>query len=76
MIYHYLPLSTITLIDDNNIVTDDISIPTTFNDFFSNTVKTLDIKIFSDLIINSDNIDDPVLRTIYMYSSHCSILKI
>ena len=67
----------ITLVDDNNIITnDDISLATTFDDFFSNTVKTRDVKICSDLIINSDNIDDPVLRTIYMYSSHPSILKI
>ena len=32
---------TLNLIDDNNIVTDDISLDTNFNDFFSNIVKTL-----------------------------------
>ena len=37
----YICSERITLIDDNNIVTDDISLATTFNDFFSNTVKNL-----------------------------------
>ena len=56
----YICSEGITLIDDNNIVTDDTSTATNF------IVKMLGVKICSDLIINSDNIDDPVFRTIYI----------
>ena len=60
------------MIDDNNIVSCAI----TFNDFFENAVKALDVKISPEFEKNLDDIRDPVMKEIKRYKSHPSTLKI
>ena len=71
----YFSIEKITLIDDNNIVSDDNSLAITFNDFFANALKALDVKINPAFVKNVDDIRDPVMKEIKRYESHPSILK-
>ena len=66
----------ITLIENNNIISSDSDIAETFNDFFANAVKNLNINVDSALITNSDHIEDPIIRAIEKYKKHPSIVKI
>ena len=64
----------ITLLENNDIFEDDENVSNIFNNFFSNVVKSLDVKIECDFFI--DEFDDPVTRAIRKYDAHPSILKI
>ena len=65
-----------TLIDNNQIISDDCNIAETFSHFFNNAVKNLDITIDQNLIHESENIDDPICKAIAKYQNHPSIVKI
>ena len=64
----------ITLIDGNNIISEDINVAVKLNDFFSNAVKKLDIRGYEPEIplIGKDKITDIVFK----FKKHPSILKI
>ena len=69
----------ITLVRDNDIITDDSVVAETLNSFFQDAVNTLDIGIDTNLLTNTSqfqpdmsNIDNIIER----FSSHPSILKI
>ena len=66
----------ITLINNGKIILDDENIAKTFNDFFSNVVKYLNIKVGESLLNqNLDLIEDPVLGHIKCYKNHPSIKR-
>ena len=66
----------ITLVEDSNVITDDKSIAENFNLFFGNIIDTLGIKPYKEGTQNTDSIDDPVLKAIFKYKNHPSIIKI
>ena len=65
----------ITLLEGEEIITDNFEIAKTFNAFFTNVVDNLDIQEFD----TSDYLADPELDKIYIiekFKNHPSILKI
>ena len=66
----------ITLVEKEEILQDEKKIAETFNSFFSNVVKELNIDINNDLINGDLQETDPILRSIEKYSKHHSIIKI
>ena len=66
----------ITLIEENEIVSNDENTAQVLNTFFSNIVGSLNTP---DYITNdpiSDNISDPIIKRIVKYRKHPSILTI
>ena len=66
----------ITLIENDDIVTEDAKTCEIFNDFFSNIVKNLNLKIDESHLTDSEHIHDPVDRAIFKYQNHPSIINI
>ena len=66
----------ITLIENNEIISSDIEVSKLFNNFFSNIVTELNIPRNTVELLNTEDIQDPVLKSISKYSSHPSIIKI
>ena len=66
----------ITLIEENEIVSNDERTVQVLNAFFSNIVGILNIPeyVINDLI--SDNVSDPIIKQIVKYRKHLSILTI
>ena len=66
----------ITLIEENEIVSNDERTAQVLNAFFSNIVGILNIPeyVINDLI--SDNVSDPIIKQIVKYRKHLSILTI
>ena len=64
----------IVLIENNVIITDDMKLSETFNEFFSSAVQKLNIEYYepNEVIIENDTI----LRLVEKYKDHPSILKI
>ena len=65
----------ITLLENNDIYEDDEKVANIFNNFFSNVVKTLEVSIESDPLVDEFNLD-PVTIAIKKYDTHPSVLKI
>ena len=72
---HTVSTENITLIENNVIIIDDSKISETFNEFFGNAVKNLNIESFKPIRETSPP-DDPVEAIIWKYENHPSILKI
>ena len=72
----------ITLIENNQIVSDDHKVAEIFNNYFSNAVKNLNIDnyehfSFDKYFLYKDTYnEDAILRAIEKYENHPSILKI
>ena len=66
----------ITLIEGNDILTNDAEIANTLNTFFDNTVKDLDINVPTDCLNDTSGINDPIQAIIRKYENHPSILNI
>ena len=66
----------ITLIENNEIINDDLTVAHKLNDFFSTAVLKLDINIDKNIIIEHCNEIDPIMYAINKYSIHPSIIKI
>ena len=64
----------ITLIENDVIINDDLKLAETFNEFFSNAVKNLNIRYYEPDEVPTEV--DPILRIIEKYKDHPSILKI
>ena len=64
----------ITLIDDDTIISNDISVAETMNDFFSNAVEKLQIEGYTNH--NPDIENDIIFNIINKFKDHPSILKI
>ena len=65
----------ITLMENENIISNDKKVAKTFHEFFSNVVKCLNISQNSYLISGTSQID-PVLQSIEKFSKHPSIINI
>ena len=59
----------ITLVDNNEIISDDSIVADTFNTYFSNAVKSLNINIKPEFIEQSDSINDPIQKAIQKYKN-------
>ncbi|XP_057290348.1 uncharacterized protein LOC130613047 [Hydractinia symbiolongicarpus] len=66
----------ITLIEKEEIISDDEKVANIFNTFFTNIVKNLDLTISDTILVICSNVDDPVLKAIKRYENHPSILNI
>ena len=66
----------ITLIEKEEIISDDDKVANIFNTFFTNTVKNLDLTISDTILVICSNVDDSVLKAIKRYENHPSILNI
>ena len=66
----------IILVEENNIINDDLSVAQTFDDFFSNAVKNLNIEVNKEVIMDDINEVDPILKSINKYLNHPSIISI
>ena len=69
--------SKITLLDKkDNTLSEDEKIAETFNKFFENIIKILNISINSEVLEDVLMIQDPIIAVIEKYKRHPSILKI
>ena len=66
----------ITLVEGNDILTEDKDVANTLNSFFGDAVKSLDISIPNEYITVSSNISDPIENIILKYANHPSIISI
>ena len=68
--------SNITLVEGNDILTEDKDVANTLNTFFGDAVKSLDISIPNEYITDSSNISDPIENIILKCANHSSIISI
>ena len=61
----------ITLVEDNEVISENEQIFESLNNFFA-VVINLDIPQYEDQTINTNDTDDPVLRTTEKYKNHPS----
>ena len=52
----------ILLVEENETISDNDEISGKLNNLFANILKILNIQQFGNYSVNSDNIDDPILR--------------
>ena len=67
---------TITLVENENVITGHNEISEQFIDYFGNAVKNLNIEMDPDLLSHCEDISDPVLKAIKKYENHPSIKSI
>ena len=65
----------ITLIENENIISNDKKVDETFHEFFSNVLKCLNI-FQNPYLISGTSQTDPVLQSIEKFSKHPSIINI
>ena len=63
----------ITLVENEETVSDNKEISETLNNFFSEVVTNLNLPQYHDPTVNVDDIEDPVARTVDKYKNHPSI---
>jgi hypothetical protein len=68
--------TTIRLVNDGKIVTNDSEIATNFNDKFSNVISELDLGSGWISSENTSNLKDPIDIALTKFKNHPSILKI
>ena len=66
----------ITLVKDDNIVSDDQEVAETFNHFFKNSVESLDIKENLSLQNDTRDLVDPVEIASKKFETHPSVVEI
>ena len=66
----------ITLIEQNEIISEELETAKILNNYFNKVVENLNIESDVTLLQNKDQIDDPVLSAINKYEKHPSILRI
>ena len=57
-------------------MSEDKEIPETFNKYFGNIIKNLNISINNEILDDVSMIQDPIIAAIKKYKRHPSILKI
>ena len=70
-----LPVN-VTLVKEDNVISDNGKIADIFNDFFTNVVKNLNFTVSGDIRCEANNIKDPVLKAIGKYNRHPNIKAI
>ena len=68
--------SSVTLIEDGEVITDDAKIAEIFNHYFANITESLGISEDQSLLSQTTGINDPVEKAIKKYENHPSIRKI
>ena len=68
--------NTITLVEGNDIISEDVEVANTLNSFFKNAVKHLGITIPSEYITDTSNVNDPIDNIIVKFSNRPSIINI
>ena len=66
----------ITLVDNDEIISDDKQIADLFSDFFVESVASLDIEENEALLNNVDHLSDPVQKALLKFKDHPSIREI
>ena len=66
----------ITLVEDDEVITDDKEIAETFNKFFINAVSNLDLKENNAILNDTEHLKDPVKKALHKFKDHPSILEI
>ena len=69
----YVTNESITIVKNEEIISDSQPVAELFNKFFANIVLELNLGIDKDFIENVDHIGDPVLKAIEKYKNHPSI---
>ena len=67
---------TITLVENENVITGHNEISEQFIDYFGNAIKNLNIEMDPDLLSHCEDISDPVLKAIKKCENHPSIKSI
>ncbi len=65
--------SRITLIEDKEIVTNELTVAEVLNAYFATITNYLGISENRDIILNADHIQDPIDKILHSYSDHPSI---
>ena len=60
----------ITLVDNEETVSDNEEISETLNNFFSDVVTNLNLPQYNDPTVNVEDIEDPVARPVEKYKNH------
>ena len=68
--------SQITLVKEKQIIADDKKVANSFNDYFENAVKSLNISENQYLLSSTSGLSDPIEIAIKKFESHPSILAI
>ena len=68
--------SSVTLIEDRKMITEDAKIAEIFNHYFANITGSLGISEDQSLLSETNGIKDPVEKAIKKYENHPSIKKI
>ena len=66
----------ITIVNNDDIVSEDVDIAETFNSFFCEAVRSLDIKENTYILSDTAGITDPIDIALLKYEVHPSVLKI
>ena len=66
----------ITLVEANEIISEDKDNAEILNSFFANAVKNLKIPEFSNSDLQAENISHPIFKAILKYKNHPSIIAI
>ena len=66
----------ITLVKNDEIISDCQPVAELFNKFFANIVKELNLVIDNEFLVNVDHIGDPVQKAIEKYKNHPSVKAI
>ena len=66
----------ITLVENNEIISEDSNVAQTLNSFFSNIATNLKIPAYVDINSNLESVSDPIIKSILKYRDHSSILAI
>ena len=63
----------ITLVENDEIISNNDEIAETLNNFFINVIRNLNIPQYEDPTTDADNIVDPVFKAIEKFKTHSSI---
>ena len=66
----------INLVRGDKILSENLEVAKTFNAFFSNIVKEMNVSLDQELLTEADHIEDPVLRIIERFKKHTSVVAI
>ena len=66
----------ITLVENNENISEDRDVAQTLNSFFSNIATNLKIPAYADSNSNLENISNPIIKLILKYRDHPSILTV
>ena len=66
----------ITLVENDSIVSDDNEVANIFNEDFSNLVEDLNLNIPENLVNDYEKGEDPISSAILKYQTHSSITAI